>query len=86
MGIVINRIPQLGKLSDNVWFCQGYSGHGIATTHIMGEIMANALTGTLEKFDTFAGCSHIKVPMGDVFGNPMLAVGMWYYQMLEKLR
>ncbi len=86
MGIVMNRIPQLGKLSDNVWYCQGYSGHGIATSHIMGEIMAEALTGTLEKFDTFAECKHIKVPLGDVFGNPMLAVGMWYYQMLEKLR
>lgn len=86
MGIVINRIPQLGKLSHNVWYCQGYSGHGIATTHIMGEVMANALTGSLEKFDTFAGCSHIKVPMGDVLGNPMLAVGMWYYQLLERLR
>ena len=86
MGIVMNRIPQLGKLSDNVWFCQGYSGHGVATTHIMGEIMANAMTGTLEKFDTFAACKHIKVPMGDVFGNPMLAVGMWYYGMLEHLR
>ena len=77
MGIVMNRIPQLGKLSDNVWYCQGYSGHGVATTHIMGEIMANAMTGSLEKFDTFAACKHIKVPMGDVFGNPMLAVGMW---------
>ena len=86
MGIVMNRIPQLGKLSDNVWYCQGYSGHGVATTHIMGEIMANAMTGTLEKFDTFAACKHIKVPMGDVFGNPMLAVGMWYYGMLEHLR
>ena len=86
MGIVMNRIPQLGKLSDNVWYCQGYSGHGVATTHIMGEIMANAMTGTLEKFDTFAACKHIKVPMGDVFGNPMLAVGMWYYGLLEKLR
>ncbi|WLH71287.1 FAD-binding oxidoreductase [Pseudomonas fluorescens] len=86
MGIVMNRIPQLGKLSDNVWYCQGYSGHGIATSHIMGEIMAEALTGTLSAFDTFAGCRHIKVPLGDVFGNPMLAVGMWYYQMLEKLR
>ena len=86
MGIVVNRIPQLGKLSDNVWYCQGYSGHGIATSHIMGEIMANALTGSLEKFDTFAACSHIKVPLGDVLGNPMLAVGMWYYQLLEKLR
>lgn len=86
MGIVMNRIPQLGKVSDNVWYCQGYSGHGVATSHIMGEIMAEALTGTLAKFDTFAGCKHIKVPLGDVFGNPMLAVGMWYYQMLEKLR
>lgn len=86
MGIVMNRIPQLGKLSDNVWYCQGYSGHGIATTHIMGEIMAEAMTGSLGHFDTFASCKHIKVPLGDVFGNPMLAVGMWYYGLLEKLR
>ena len=86
MGIVINRIPQLGKVSENVWYCQGYSGHGVATTHIMGEIMANAITGTMGHYDTFASCKHIKVPMGDVFGNPMLAVGMWYYGMLEKLR
>jgi len=86
MGIVINRIPQLGKLSDNVWYCQGYSGHGIATTHIMGEIMSRAITGQMQQFDTFAACSHIRVPMGDLLGNPMLAAGMWYYQMLEKLR
>jgi len=86
MGIVVNRIPQLGKLSPNVWYCQGYSGHGIATSHVMGEIMAEAMSGELSRFETFAGCSHIKVPMGDVFGNPMLALGMWYYQLLEKLR
>lgn len=86
MGIVINRIPQLGKLSDNVWYCQGYSGHGIATTHIMGEIMSRAITGQMEQFDTFAACQHIRVPMGDLLGNPLLAAGMWNYQMLERLR
>ncbi|SDZ55827.1 FAD-binding oxidoreductase [Pseudomonas sp. NFIX28] len=86
MGIVINRIPQLGKLSDNVWYCQGYSGHGIATSHIMGEIMAQAITGHLGDYDTFAACRHIRVPFGDQLGNPMLAAGMWYYQMLERLR
>jgi hypothetical protein len=26
------------------------------------------------------------VPLGDQLGNPMLAAGMWYYQMLERLR
>lgn len=86
MGIVVNRIPQLGKLSDNVYYCQGYSGHGVATTHIMGEIMANAMTGTLQKFDTFSRFRHIRVPAGDLLGNPLLAVGMWYYQFMEKLR
>jgi glycine/D-amino acid oxidase-like deaminating enzyme len=86
MGIVVNRIPQLGNLSDNVYYCQGYSGHGVATTHIMGEIMADAITGTMQKFDTFANFKHIRVPAGDLLGNPLLAVGMWYYQLLEKLR
>jgi hypothetical protein len=28
----------------------------------------------------------VRVPAGDLLGNPLLAVGMWYYQLLEKLR
>lgn len=85
-GIVINRIPQLGKLSDNVYYAQGYSGHGIATSHIVGEIMAKAVAGTLEEFDTFAKVRHIRIPLNDRLGNALLATGMWYYQLLEKLR
>ena len=85
-GIVINRIPQLGKLSDNVYYAQGYSGHGIATSHIVGEIMANAVAGTLEEFDAFANVRHIRIPLDDRLGNALLAAGMWYYQLLEKLK
>lgn len=86
MGISINRIPQLGKLSDNVFYAQGYSGHGIATTHIVSEIMAKAITGHLEEFDTFASCKHIRIPGSEWVGNQFLAVGMWYYLLMEKLR
>jgi len=86
MGIVINRIPQLGKLSDNVFYAQGYSGHGIATTHIISEIMANAISGHMKEFDTFANCSHIRVPGSEWLGNQFLAIGMWYYVLLEKFR
>lgn len=85
-GIVINRIPQLGKLSSNVYYAQGYSGHGIATSHIVGEIIANAVCGTLEEFDTFAKVRHIRIPLNDRLGNTLLAAGMWYYQLLEKLK
>lgn len=85
-GIVVNRIPMLGRISDTVYYAQGYSGHGVATSHIVGEIMAKAISGHLEEFDTFAACRHPKVPFGDALGNPLLAVGMWYYQLLERWR
>lgn len=85
-GIVINRIPQIGKISDNVYYAQGYSGHGIATSHIVGEIMANAVSGSLEKFDVFSKIKHIRIPLNDRLGNVLLASGMWYYSLLEKLR
>lgn len=74
-GIVINRIPQLGKLSDNVYYAQGYSGHGIATSHLVGEIMADAVCGTLEAFDAFASVKHWRVPLSDRLGNTLLATG-----------
>lgn len=85
-GIVLNRIPQLGKISDRLYYCQGYSGHGVAGSHIMAEIMAKAIAGHMEEFDTFAAFKHIRVPINDWLGNQALVLGMWYYQMLEKLR
>ncbi|GAA6154219.1 NAD(P)/FAD-dependent oxidoreductase [Pseudoteredinibacter isoporae] len=85
-GIVINRIPQLGKVSDRVYYCQGYSGHGVACSHIMAEIMSNAIAGHMEEFDTFAAFKHLRVPINDWLGNQALVLGMWYYQLLEKLR
>ncbi|MGY0398878.1 MAG: NAD(P)/FAD-dependent oxidoreductase [Ostreibacterium sp.] len=86
MGIVMNRIPQIGKLSDHVFYAQGYSGHGIALSHIIAEIMADAMTGSLEQFDTFASIKHIRLPFGEWANGQMMAAGMWYYNMLEKYR
>lgn len=82
-GISINRIPQLGRITSNVYYAQGYSGHGIATSHIVGEIMANAITGQTGDFDVFANVRHWRFPVGRTLGNLGLAVGMWYFQMLE---
>nr|WP_314607608.1 FAD-binding oxidoreductase [uncultured Janthinobacterium sp.] len=86
MGIVFNRVPQLGKLAPNVWYAQGYSGHGLATSHIVGEVMAGAIGGTMDKFDVFQRLSHVRAPVGDWLGRQVLALGMWYFLMLERLR
>ncbi|MCH1930068.1 FAD-binding oxidoreductase [Shewanella sp. A25] len=85
-GIVINRIPQLGKVSPNVFYCQGYSGHGVATSHIMAEIMAKAIDGQLHEFDLFAAMRHIRIPLNEWFGNQALALGMLYYTLRENWR
>lgn len=86
MGIVINRIPQLGRLAPNVWYAQGYSGHGLATSHIVGEVMAQAIGGTMGQFDVFQRFRHVRLPIGERMGRQLLALGMWYFQLLERLR
>ena len=85
IGIVLNRIPALGRIHDNVYYCQGYSGHGVNATHIMGEIMADAVGGTMEKFDLFANTRHFRIPGSQWMGNQMVALGMLYYRLKDKL-
>lgn len=85
IGIPVNRIPVMGRIKGNVYHCIGYSGHGVNATHIMGEVLADAIGGTLETFDLWAGMEHFRVPGGQTFGNQMIALGMLYYRMKDLL-
>ena len=85
IGIVLNRIPALGRINKNVYYCQGYSGHGVNATHIMGEIMADAITGTMERFDLFANMRHFRIPGSQWLGNQLIALGMMYYKIKDRL-
>lgn len=85
IGISMNRIPQLGRLADNVYFAQGYSGHGVAPTHMMGKIIAEAVAGQAEKLDLFSRFKHMPFPGGKLLRQPIYALGMMYYRMLDAL-
>ena len=85
-GITINRIPQVGRISDNVFYMQGYSGHGIALTHILGEIMAEAIAGDLTEYLIYENVNHVKLPFTRALGSQAIALGMMYYKLKEKLR
>lgn len=84
-GITINRIPQLGTVCPSVYFAQGYSGHGIATSHIVAEVMAAALCGDSDEFNRLSSLKQIRIPAGDQIGQGLLTLGMWYYQLRERL-
>jgi glycine/D-amino acid oxidase-like deaminating enzyme len=85
IGIVLNRVLAVGRIDGNVYYCQGYSGHGVNGTHVMGEIMADAVTGTMEKFDLFAGLRPVGIPGSQWFGNQIIALGMLYYRIKDRL-
>lgn len=84
IGVVLRRIPTLGRINGNVYYCQGYSGHGVCATHVMGEVMADAVTGTMERFDLFADMNHFRIPGTQWMGNQIIALGMLYYKMKDR--
>ncbi|MDX1405604.1 MAG: FAD-binding oxidoreductase [Woeseiaceae bacterium] len=85
IGVPLNRVPQFGRVAPNVFYCQGFSGHGVNVTHLAGRILADAVAGTLEQFDLFANVKPIVVPGSHVLRRPMVALGMMYYQIKDRL-
>ncbi|MCP3674692.1 MAG: FAD-binding oxidoreductase [Gammaproteobacteria bacterium] len=84
MGIGINRMPQMGRLADNAFYVQAYSGHGVAPTHIMGRVIAEMIAGKPERFDIFTKIHHWSFPGGKLFRRPAMALGMLYYKIIDE--
>ena len=85
IGVPITRVPLLGRLSDNVFYSQGYSGHGVNMTHLAGQILADAIAGTFEQFDVFANLKPLVFPGAHSFRKPLVALGVLYYQIMDRL-
>jgi glycine/D-amino acid oxidase-like deaminating enzyme len=85
VGIIVNRVPLLGRIKPNVLYAMGYSGHGVNVSHAAGEIMADAVAGTFERLDVFEKISHFKIPLGQRLCGQLVALGMLYYRMKDLL-
>ncbi len=83
--ITLNRAPHFGRLAPNVYFLQGFSGHGIALTGIAGKLVAEAVAGTAARFDVFARIPHGNFPGGAALRRPALVLGMLYYRLKDLL-
>ena len=85
IAISLNRVPQFGRIQGNTYYAQGYSGHGVAPTHLAGKMLADVVCGDSEQFDVFSRVRHMRVPGGKWFANPAMALGMLYYRLKEIL-
>ena len=83
--LTLSRLPQVGRIGDNIYYSQGCSGHGVTYTHLAGKVLAEALRGQAERFDAFAELPHYPFPGGQMFRVPFSAIGAWYYSLRDRL-
>ncbi|MEP7313955.1 MAG: FAD-binding oxidoreductase [Pseudomonadota bacterium] len=83
--ITLNRAPDFGRLEQDVYYLQGFSGHGIALTGLAGKLVAEAIAGSAERFDVFARIPHREFPGGQTLRRPALVLAMLYYRLKDLL-
>ena len=85
VAITMNRLPHFGRVQDNIWYMQGYSGHGVPTATFAGKLIAEAISGKLERFDLMADLPTRKFPGGTLLRWPGMVAGMLYYSLRDRL-
>jgi gamma-glutamylputrescine oxidase len=83
--ITMNRAPHFGRVAPNVYFVQGFSGHGMALTGLAGRLMAEAIAGQAERFDLFGRIRHHDFPGGMALRRPGLVLAMLWFRMRDLL-
>ena len=84
-GITLNRMPCFGRLASNIFYAHGYSVHGVLLSNIAGKLIAEAVSGTAEKFDVFAKIKHTPFIGGDIVKQPLFALGMAWYRLRDMI-
>ncbi|NTF06175.1 FAD-binding oxidoreductase [Agrobacterium rubi] len=83
--LTLTRIPHIGRLSSNVYFSHGDSGHGVTTTQLLGKILGEAVAGHAERFDVWSSLPNYPFPGGKTFRVPLTMLGAWWYGLRDKL-
>ncbi len=83
--ISMNRAPDFGRLAPDLYYLQGFSGHGLALSGLAGRLAAEAITGDARRFDVFARLRHRPFPGGPALRTPALVLAMAWYRLRDIL-
>lgn len=85
LAITLKRLPYLARVSKNILSASGYSGHGVGTATHAGQLMARAIQGDGDGFDTMAAIPTQPFPGGSALRTPLLALAMSWYSLRDKI-
>jgi gamma-glutamylputrescine oxidase len=83
--ITRNRAPHWGRLTPTVYFAQGFSGHGVASAGLAGDVIAEAIAGQSARLDVFEKIPHGVFPGGKALRMPLLVAAMSWYKLRDLL-
>ncbi len=85
LAITMKRMPYMARVAPNVLSSSGYSGHGVGTATHAGLLMAQAIAGNAEGFDTLSRVPATRFPGGAFTRAPLMAMAMTWYKMRDHL-
>ncbi|MCQ0970612.1 FAD-binding oxidoreductase [Paracoccus sp. TK19116] len=85
LAITRSRMPHFARPASNCLSAGGYSGHGVALATLAGRMMADAVRGQAEGFDTMAAVGAKRFPGGAALRPPLLALGMGWFALRDRL-
>jgi gamma-glutamylputrescine oxidase len=85
LAVTLNRMPHFGRIGkSNIYFAQGYSGHGVAMATLAGKLLAEGLAGEQERFELMSKVPTPPFPGGAMLRYPGLVLGMMYYAFRDR--
>ncbi len=80
----VNKLPYIGYTEDkNVYYAQGFTGHGLNISNIAARVMVEAITGDTTNIDFFKQLNHISVPRNETLQDLMSNLGVLYFKMKD---
>jgi gamma-glutamylputrescine oxidase len=84
VAVTMNRLPHIGRRG-NIFYAHGFSGHGALVTTLAGELIAEAMAGTAERFDVLASLPSQPFPGGKWLRRPLATLGLLWYALRDRL-
>ncbi|MBV8658238.1 MAG: FAD-binding oxidoreductase [Burkholderiales bacterium] len=78
----LRRTPDFGRRG-NVYWAQGFSGHGVIPTCVAGRVLAEAMLGNDQHLKWYMQLSNPPFPGGKLLAAPLEAAGKLWYRMRD---
>ena len=85
LGITMKRLPHFSRPGRRILSAAGFSGHGVGNATQAGRMMALAIQGETDGFDTMARLPTPRFPGRGALRTPLLVLAMSWYALRDRL-